>query len=479
MAVDESSGSRSAAPLAASATASAAAAAASSSTSSAGARRPVPLPKPSAACAPEVAAYMHVLALSMLSRGGAWAALRTQALSLIDALVAANRRTCDFFTVRAYALLALACERGGAAGAGEAPAPAPAALREMLLAAHRTATLRHDEYGQAVLLNLVLRSLLRGRLYEAAGKLLARAAFPEAASNAQLVRFLYMRGRVQAVALQYAEAHASLTQALRKAPGAAGAGAFRARALCASVVVQLLRGDIPARATFAVHEAGVPRAALAPYYDVTRAVRAGNLARFDAALRQHARAFEADGMLALVSRLQSAVIRAGLHAISRAYSRIATADVAAKLSLRAADDAEVLCAKAIRDGLVDGELAVAADGSGVFASREGTNAYLTREPQEALHKRIRFCLDVHSEAIRVRAHARARTLPWTRQPHADLSSAMRTAPFHPAPCAGHALPAARAQGGPPLRRRACRAREGGERVCRGARKGRRRRRGGV
>ena len=32
----------------------------------------------------------------------------------------------------------------------------------------------------------------------------------------------------------------------------------------------------------------------------------------------------------------------------------------------------------------------------------------TREPQEALHKRIRFCLDVHAEAIRVRAPRAAR-----------------------------------------------------------------------
>jgi hypothetical protein len=314
---------------------------------------------------------------------------------------------------------------------------------------------------------------------------------------------------VQAVAGQYAEAHASLTQALRKAPAAAGAGAFRARALCASVVVQLLLGDIPARSTFAAAEPGVPRAALAPYYDVTRAVRGGNLAGFDAALRAHAAAFDADGVRALVGRLQSAVIRAGLHAISSAYSRIATADVAAKLSLPAAADAEVLCAKAIRDGLVDGELAVAADGSaGVFSSREGANAYRTREPQEALHKRIRFCLDVHAEAIRVRAPraARRRRVPGcatarvvcARRPLPVCSLTSSLAPSLPrslasfAPlslslslsfslarppsrCAGDALPAARAQGGLTVGGGARRARKGGERVGQGDRGGRRRR----
>jgi len=47
------------------------------------------------------------------------------------------------------------------------------------------------------------------------------------------------------------------------------------------------------------------------------------------------------------------------------------------------------------DGALDHE-------GGALVSREASNVYATREPQEAFHKRIRFCLDVHVEAVRVR-----------------------------------------------------------------------------
>jgi 26S proteasome regulatory subunit N3 len=40
------------------------------------------------------------------------------------------------------------------------------ALRPQLVAAHRTASLRHDEYGQAVTLNLLLRNFVQHHLYD-------------------------------------------------------------------------------------------------------------------------------------------------------------------------------------------------------------------------------------------------------------------------------------------------------------------------
>ena len=64
--------------------------------------------------------------------------------------------------------------------------------------------------------------------------------------------------------------------------------------------------------------------------------------------------------------------------------------------------------QAIRDGVLEGVLD---HEGGTLASREGSGgageggagaggAYATREPQEAFHKRIGFCLDVHAEALR-------------------------------------------------------------------------------
>jgi hypothetical protein len=60
--------------------------------------------------------------------------------------------------------------------------------------AHRTACLRHDDIGQATLLNLLLRGLLAANQVDAADKLASKAPFPEAVSNNQLCRYLYYRG---------------------------------------------------------------------------------------------------------------------------------------------------------------------------------------------------------------------------------------------------------------------------------------------
>jgi 26S proteasome regulatory subunit N3 len=54
--------------------------------------------------------------------------------------------------------------------------------------------------------------------------------------------------------------------------------------------------------------------------------------------------------------------------------------------------------QAIRDGVIDGELDHEAR---ALTSREIANVYATKEPQEAFHRRIEFCLDVHNQAVRV------------------------------------------------------------------------------
>jgi 26S proteasome regulatory subunit N3 len=66
----------------------------------------------------------------------------------------------------------------------------------------------------------------------------------------------------------------------------------------------------------------------------------------------HAAAFARHGTLSLVRRLDANVIRAGLRRVASAYSCIRFADVAVKLRLGSAEDAEFLCAKAVRDGVL-------------------------------------------------------------------------------------------------------------------------------
>ena len=131
-----------------------------------------------------------------------------------------------------------------------------------LLAAHRTACLRHDEIGQvssefvsslqqklnlseppqATLLNLLLRNFIHYNLYDQASKLVSKTTFPESASNNQFVRYLFYRGtyplvaqfltlifficmstctaKILAVQLDYSDAHTMLQQCVRKAPQA-------------------------------------------------------------------------------------------------------------------------------------------------------------------------------------------------------------------------------------------------------------------
>lgn len=82
----------------------------------------------------------------------------------------------------------------------------------------RTATLRHDEEGQAVLLNLLLRNYLHYNLFDQADKFIAKSKFPETASNNEGARYLYYTGRIKAIQLEYSEAYTCLLQAIRKAP---------------------------------------------------------------------------------------------------------------------------------------------------------------------------------------------------------------------------------------------------------------------
>lgn len=73
-------------------------------------------------------------------------------------------------------------------------APAPS-HRSTLLAAQRTAALRHDDDLQATLLPLLLRNYLEHGLYEQADRLVSKTQFPEGtAQNNQLARWYYYLG---------------------------------------------------------------------------------------------------------------------------------------------------------------------------------------------------------------------------------------------------------------------------------------------
>ena len=228
---------------------------------------------------------------------------------------------------------------------------------------------------------------------EQAQKLLSNSTFPESASNNQLCRYLYHSGRIQALRLEYTKAYSNLSQCLRKAPTNTGLG-FRISAQRLLVVVQLLMGEIPDRNVFFTK--GM-QTELAPYLSITQAVRRGDLAVYTTVVSEQAARLLQDQTYTLISRLAHVVVKAGLRKLHVSYSRLSLQDVADRLGLPSATSAEFVVAKAVRDGVLD---ATIHHEEGYVQSHDLVDVYATKEPAEAFHRRIAYCLTTHNDAVR-------------------------------------------------------------------------------
>jgi len=267
------------------------------------------------------------------------------------------------------------------------------ALRNVMAKAHNMACLRRDVDSQGTLLNLMLRDLLEHSQVEQANKLLSNATFPESASNNELCRYLYYSGRIQALRLEYTTAFSNLSQCLRKAPTNTGLG-FRITVQRLLVVVQLLMGEIPKRHVFFTK--GM-KTELAPYLAITQAVRLGDLAVYTKVVSEQSSQLQMDDTYTLISRLAQQVVKAGLRKLHVSYSRLSLQDVADRLSLPSATSAEFVVAKAVRDGVLD---ATIHHEEGYVQSHDLIDVYSTKEPAEAFHRRIAYCLTTHNDAVR-------------------------------------------------------------------------------
>jgi len=266
-------------------------------------------------------------------------------------------------------------------------------LRRVMAKAHNMACLRRDVDSQATLLNLMLRDLLLHSQVEQANKLLSNATFPESASNNELCRYLYYSGRIQALRLEYTTAFSNLNQCLRKAPTNTGLG-FRIAVQRLLVVVQLLMGEIPKRHVFFTN--GM-KTELAPYLAITQAVRRGDLAVYSKVVSEQSSQLQVDDTYTLISRLAQQVVKAGLRKLHVSYSRLSLQDVADRLGLPSATSAEFVVAKAVRDGVLD---ATIHHEEGYVQSHDLVDVYATKEPAEAFHRRIAYCLTTHNDALR-------------------------------------------------------------------------------
>ena len=167
-----------------------------------------PKPPPPTSVLPEVEVFLFNLCVTTLLRYGLVTEAAWASSILVASIEGYNRRSLDLISSRAYFYYSLAFERLGKLSE----------IRSMLLKFYRTTCLHHDEMGQAVLLNLLLRNYLHYNLIEGAKLLSARTTFPENVSNNQFCRYLFYMGRVQAVQMEYADAYKRLMWASRKAP---------------------------------------------------------------------------------------------------------------------------------------------------------------------------------------------------------------------------------------------------------------------
>jgi len=307
---------------------------------------------------------------------------------LVPWLKTFNRRTLDFFSTRAYFYMSMAYERSGELEQ----------IRAELLAAYRTACLRHDVMGQATLLNLVLRNYLAYNLYEQALKFVQKTTFPESRPNSQYARYLFYLGQIKAVQLEYSDSHSKLMQAIRKAPQSSAGLGFKLSAYKLAIIVELLTGGVPDRSTFMQKEL---RAQLRPYYAITTAVRSGDLRGFKEVVDKNVALFKKDKTLTLINRLRYNVIKTGLRSINLSYSRISLKDICSKLGLESEQDAAGVVAKAIVDGVIDATIDY---DNQCVKSQQKHNIYASCEPQKAFHKRIAFCLQMHNDTVKAMAY---------------------------------------------------------------------------
>ena len=118
---------------------------------------------------------------------------------------------------------------------------------------------------------------------------------------------------------------------------------------------------------------------------------------FKKIIEKYEKLFRSDKTYSLIQRLKHTVLKFGLKKLNISYSKISLSDIQKKLSLESIGETEQIVAKAIRDGVIT---AVIDHENGFMQSRELNDVYATNDPQNALDKRIRFCMALHKDAVK-------------------------------------------------------------------------------
>lgn len=345
---------------------------------------------------PEVDVYLSILVQVFLYDKKATDEGAKFSSSLIDHLRTLNRRTLDSLAAKAYFYYALFWEEK--APLPPSPVAAVISIRKNLLDALRTATLRKDQDIQSSVTTLLLRNYLSTSHITQADLLVSHAKFPPTAANNHIARYLYYLGRIRAIQLSYTEAHEHLIGATRKSPTSYKASGFYQASTKLLIVVELLMGDIPDRAVF--RQPSLEKA-LQPYLQLVQAVSSGDVIGFQNLVQRYNTAFRQDDTYTLILRLRQNVIKTGIRMMSLSYARISLRDMCLRLGLDSEESAEYIVAKAIRDGVIEASLD---HEKGFMKSKDVGDIYATREPGDAFNERIRACLALHDESVKVSLH---------------------------------------------------------------------------
>lgn len=340
--------------------------------------------EPSGLVLPEVDIFLHLLIQTWLLHQGQHEQFRKFNEEAVKKLLSYNRRSLDYLSAKVWFYYSYGKELSNELEEA----------RPLLLSALRSATLRHDTETQASLITLLLRSYLATHHVSQAQNLVSKIVFPESAANALVARYFYYLGKINAIKLDYTAAHENVTAAIRKAPQTSLAGGFLQAAYKLNIVVELLMGIIPERSVF---KQPLLEKSLAPYFEVARAVRVGDIIQFNDTIKKHSAAFKKDGTYTLVFRLGQNVIKTGIRIISLSYSKISLKDICIKLQLDSEESTEHIIAKAIRDGVID---ATIDHEKGYMQSNEVLDVYSTIQPQESFHDRIKFCIGLHNDSVK-------------------------------------------------------------------------------
>lgn len=298
-----------------------------------------------------------------------------------------NQRTLDLINAKLWFHVVLCDEARGERANLE--------TRSSMIRFLKVASLKHNSETKAMLITLLLRSFLATGEIEAAADFMAKVEFPSSAdvSSSLEARYYFYMSKINAIQLDYSTANEYIIAAIRKAPNTANSLGFLQQANKLLCVIELLMGDIPDLSFF--HQAGMQRS-LEPYYDLSKAVKLGDLKKFTSAIAKYKPQLIKDGNYQLYVRLRSNVIKTGIRIISLTYKKISLRDICLKLRLDSEQTGEYMVSRAIRDGVIEAKIN---HEQGYIETSELLNVYDTDEPQATFDERITFVNQLHDESL--------------------------------------------------------------------------------